>query len=159
MNSNPEKEQVGYALVDQALKDTPLDDSPPGLTESIMAQVRRTPQAISQSVHWRAVILAVFLASALAVTGLLVVSAWLRALATPENLIRTQLELWYWGQRLQSEWLTFQMRTLEQPAIAQAAPLLISVLALTAATVLFVAGLAMAIGSFAGSERTSPNRV
>ncbi|HEX6303431.1 MAG TPA: hypothetical protein VFZ76_04520 [Anaerolineales bacterium] len=92
-------------------------------------------------------------------TGLLVVSAWLRALATPENLIRTQLELWYWGQRLQSEWLTFQMRTLEQPAIARAAPLLISVLALTAATVLFVAGLAVAIGSFAGSERASPNRV
>lgn len=155
MKAHPEKERVGYSLVDQVLRDMPLADPPPGLTESIMAQVRQTPQAISQSVRWRAVILAVLLASGLSVVGLLGAWTWLRSWATPENLIQTQLELWYWSQRLQNEWLAIQMRALEQPAIAERAPLLISVLAFSAAAVLLLVGLGAAVGGFATPEQSS----
>lgn len=60
-----------------------------------MSQVLKTPQVIQQNVRWRTVILSVLLAGGLTVTGLMVASAWLRGLSTSENLVRTQLELWY----------------------------------------------------------------
>lgn len=89
-------------LVRAALRTQPLAEPPPGLAAAVMQ--RLPARQVEQGWAWRAISLTVLIVGSLVSVALLALQRGLSALASPERLLRLQMEWWYWQQRAAVEW-------------------------------------------------------
>lgn len=93
----------GYdQLVEAALRSQPLAEAPPGMAAAVLQ--RLPSQTAGRERRWQVFALALVVVASLAAALLLALRYGLAELASPERLLRLQLEWWYWQQRAALEW-------------------------------------------------------
>lgn len=152
MNPNPEREITEGALIDQALSRIELSDPPSGFASAVMVRVNQAPHRFPQEINWRAVALAALLAGSALAYALYRIFNWMGNFFSPVNILRLQLELWYWFQSARLSWLSWQLNPPDLASSLQGAPLLAAGMILAAAGLLLCLGLWLALKNFPKSR-------
>lgn len=145
MKLNRGRESSDNTIIELALRHIELSEPPTGFTEAVMNQVQLSSRSLSHDINWRAVALAALLASGALAYALLSVYNRFSQIASPENFLRLQFEIWYWIQSVRLSWLTLLFKLPDLSRMLGGAPFLAAGVVFSTLGLILCIGIGLAI--------------